>query len=167
MDRNIDELTTRDYIRILYRVANSIYSLRFKNHRFSQEVTINSVALSTLNVIQMNEGDNSLEISKKMGVSRSAVSQMLAKLESNGLIEKKKKDGNKKEVYPYLTEAGKKCVQDYRAVHDEFYEGFNEILKDYNEEEKKAVYDFLSRSKAFLRDFQSEYMAEGEKYEWE
>lgn len=70
---------------------NNIQYIRNRNYQFDENMSINSAALSTLNVIDMNQGDNCLELSQRMVISKSAVSQTVKKLETLGLREKTSK----------------------------------------------------------------------------
>lgn len=151
---------TVEYIRSLYRLSTRIHCLRCKNIQNKTEASVNACSLSMLEIINNNQGKNSICFCRLLGLTRSAVSQMLAKLEQQELIEKKYKDGNRKEFYLYLTDKGRQCLAEYEEIHSLFYEAFGKVLDDLNESETHTVMTFLTRSGEVLEDFSKRYLTE-------
>ncbi|PKG22641.1 MarR family winged helix-turn-helix transcriptional regulator [Niallia nealsonii] len=67
---------------------------------------INMVEVHTLTVIEENPGTTVTEVALEWNRTRGAVSQIITKLEQRGLIIRKKKAGNAKNVHLYVTDKG-------------------------------------------------------------
>ena len=72
-------------------------------------------------------------LSVKLGVTKSAVTQMSIKLLDKGLIEKFQDSKNKKEKYFRLTNEGKKARETYMAHHDQALNEMRAYLCSLNE----------------------------------
>ena len=142
-----------EYIRSLYLLSSRIHLIRSRDIYILPDVRLNSAALSMLNVIGCNDGVSSVEISRIMNISKSAVSQMTAKLERQKLAVKKQTGTSKKGFSLYLTDKGRQCVEEYRSVHDLFYERVDGVLCELGEEKSQVALDFLTRINAALADF--------------
>lgn len=77
--------------------------------------------IHTIAVIGLNPDINCMKLSKKMGVTRGAISQIVNRLEKKNLISKYKKEDNKKEVYLKLEELGIIAYQNQKNIGDKFY----------------------------------------------
>lgn len=146
-----------DFLRQLYRTGNLVHHIRSKSFSTQSGAILNSAALSTLDVIDMNPGATSSEISRKMGISKSAVSQMITKLEKQELLERRTGE-NKKEFYPYLTRKGMTCTEDYRELRNQFYKGAGEYLSAFDSDQRQTILEFLTGMNDYFDDFDSEYL---------
>ena len=70
--------------------------------------TINMVEVHTLTLIADQPGIMAKDVALMWNRTKGAVSQTLAKLEKRGLIERRKEDGNAKNIHLYVTAAGQK-----------------------------------------------------------
>lgn len=152
---------TAEYIRSLYNLSTRIHCMRSKDIPTQSGAEANWCSLSMLDIINKNQGKNSICFCRMLGLTRSAVSQMLNKLETQGLIQKKYKDGNRKEFFLYLTDKGRQCLAEYEVIHNLFYDAFNKILEDLGESESGTIMTFLKRSGEVLEDFSKRYLTEG------
>lgn len=142
-----------NYLKVIYSFSATIDKLRKTDITLDCGVTINTAAMSMMNVIDMNSEMTVTDLGQKMHLTKGAVSQMLTKLCKMGLTAKEQYDGNEKRVYPVLTERGKTVVDEYREKHQVFYTGVAELLDGYTEEDCNVIYQFL---KGF-DDLASEY----------
>lgn len=71
-----------------------------------------------LQAVGLSEGSNVKSLGDSLAVTKSAMSQMVSKLESKGLVEKRDAADNDKETLVYLTKSGWEAF----AVHREFHE---------------------------------------------
>jgi DNA-binding MarR family transcriptional regulator len=85
---------------------------------------------------------NISELAYEIGMTKSAASQVIAKLNRKKLIFKKRK---RKEVYPYLTEEGQRAFDGHKRYHEtqNQYSVFKNTTK-YTPEIKRLIADFLS-----------------------
>ncbi len=111
----------RTYTHLLYSISGVINKLKMKEIRMESGVKINSAAMSLLNVIDTYPGMSVTDLSRRMDLTKSAISQMLKKLCALGLLKKSRNGGNSKNVYPELTEKGRRTAVEYREKHDRFY----------------------------------------------
>ncbi|MFF0826040.1 MarR family winged helix-turn-helix transcriptional regulator [Brevibacillus sp. NPDC003359] len=78
--------------------------------------TINMMEVHTLTVIEENPGITVTEVALEWNRTKSAVSQIITKLEKRGLIIRKKEHDNAKNVHLYVTDKGEvlsKAHKDY------------------------------------------------------
>ena len=118
-------------------------------------VKLNTAAMSLINVIDMNPGMSVTDLSKRMNLTKSAVSQMLKKLCALGLLKKSRNDGNEKNVYPELTEPGKATAAEYRKKHDKFYLCMTDLLNRYDPDGQELILRFLTEADEVIREFSS------------
>lgn len=142
-----------NYLKLIYDFSATINKLRKTDITLDCGVTINTAAMSMMNVIDLNKEMTVTDLGQKMRLTKGAVSQMLTKLCKMGLTTKEQYDGNEKSIYPVLTEIGKTVVKEYREKHQEFYSGTEKLLEGYTDENRKAIFRFLKE----FDDFSNEY----------
>ena len=89
-------------------------------------------------------------LSVKLGVTKSAVTQMSIKLLDKGLIEKFQDSKNKKEKYFRLTNEGKKARETYMAHHDQALNEMRAYLCSLNENDKNTILTFMKMMKQYM-----------------
>ncbi len=143
------------YTHLIYDISGMINKLKMKDIQMKNGVKLNSAAMSMLNVIDMNPGMSVTDLSIRMNLTKSAVSQMLKKLCALRLIKKNKNNCNDKNVYPELTELGKTTVVEYREKHDRFYLCMTDLLDRYDSDGQEFIYRFLTEADHAIRAFSS------------
>ena len=83
-----------------------------------------------LQAVGLCEGSNVKSLGDSLAVTKSAMSQMVSKLEGKGLVSKRSAPDNDKETLVYLTEDGWEAF----AVHREFHERHMNTLRERLEE---------------------------------
>lgn len=107
--------------------------------------TINMVEVHTLTLIEQNPGIMAKEVALMWNRTKGAVSQTLSKLEKRGFIERRKENGNVKNVHLYVTAAGQKLSEahrNYDLSHLLFTD--TEVRKDCSEKELEVFYKVLA-----------------------
>ena len=89
-------------------------------------------------------------LSVKLGVTKSAVTQMSIKLLDKELIEKFQDSKNKKEKYFRLTNEGKKARETYMAHHDQALNEMSPYLCSLNENDKNTILTFMKMMKQYM-----------------
>lgn len=74
---------------------------------------------------------NVTDFAKALGVTKGAVSQVVKKLESKGVVKRYKSGTNGKEVFLELTETGRKIYVEHKKTNDETIEPLLNELKKY------------------------------------
>ena len=69
--------------------------------------------------VGVNPHMNITELARASGVTKGAISQIVKKLETKGVIRRYKKAANDKEVFIELTETGKKTCEERRRINKE------------------------------------------------
>lgn len=95
----------------------------------------NSVEVHTLSYIAEFPGISATEIAREWNRTKGAVSQIIKKLLSRGLIIREKKEGNDKTVCLYVTEEGKRLDAAHRAYDTRNYRRFLKLMKEHFNEE--------------------------------
>ncbi len=113
-------------------VSSESYKECFSNMSYKE--------VSYLSEIHIHKGISLVELSKKMGVTKSAVSQIVNKLCKKKYIEKKKSKYDKRESNLYLTE---KIEKVYAKNDKSLNKIFDESLSSISEEEKKIFCGLL------------------------
>ncbi len=96
--------------------------------------------VSYLSEIHINRGISLVDLSKKMGVTKSAVSQIVTKMCKKGYIEKRKSLDDKRESNLYLTESIERIYTENDKVLNRI---FDETLSSISTEEKELLCTLL------------------------
>lgn len=75
----------------------------------------------TLSAIAAKEGINLTELAQYQGVSRSAISQVVIKLEKKGMIVKKQKWDNKKEIILFPSNLGRETIKNFDLTRERIF----------------------------------------------
>lgn len=93
---------------------------------------------------------NASQLSDKLDITNGAVTQTAQKLIQKKLIEKYKKETNRKEVYFKLTELGIIAYQNHKAFHKELEDKIAEYLKGLSREQLEAILGLVAIAEAHL-----------------
>lgn len=105
--------------------------------------------LELLEKIDEYPAANGSALSAKSGVTKSAVTQICARLMEKGLIERFQSPANKKERYYRLTEAGKRAREAYAEGSRAASEQLQSYLCSLGEGDKRAIVTFISMMKRY------------------
>lgn len=112
-----------------------------KAKRFGTAHLLYQSEIHFIESIGLSGGYCASELSKKLGITNGAVTQVADKLLKKKLIRKYKKAENKKTVYITLTKEG---VRAYKN-HEKFHEGFNKKLTAYLNSLSKKEFSAIAR----------------------
>ena len=90
-------------------------------------------------------GDNISELAIRLGVTKGAVSQMVQKLEIRGYLNRKKGEGNRKNVCLQLTRRGKTAFDWHRSLHTCVDEQILSGLKSLNPRDLHLIVEIFTR----------------------
>ena len=95
------------------------------------------------------------EIARNLGVTRGAVSQIVAKLKRKGLIEKAEaKDGRC--IIFKLTQKGETAYLGHQKIHFLFIEHIEKIMEYYPNDQISVVLDFFNKLETSVEDMLSD-----------
>ena len=86
--------------------------------------------IHTVDAIGNNDGINVTTLAARLGVTKGAVSQMVAKLKKRGLVNKLKSVDNERDVILTLTAKGRRAYEAHKRYHLELYRDFLKQIDD-------------------------------------
>ncbi len=96
--------------------------------------------VSYLSEIHIHKGISSVDLARKIGVTKSAVSQIISKMCSKGYVEKKKSNDDGRESNLFLTERIERVYEENDKILGKI---FDESLSSISIEEKKTLCSLL------------------------
>lgn len=103
------------YIGRSYQMESLHYLLMKTHTMLNRHILSEAMALGysagqpkVLEYLSKNEGSDQKTIAAYCEIEQATVGSILLRMESAGLIERRQKDGNRRSLYVYLTEKGKK-----------------------------------------------------------
>ncbi|WP_319468668.1 MarR family transcriptional regulator [uncultured Pseudodesulfovibrio sp.] len=105
----------------LMRIINKHSRIEELPIRTGKNVGLTAREVHCLNVIGQQEGINIKTIGDTLGVTKSAASQMVGKLEKKGFAQKEKAVNNDKEILAYLTDTGWDAFKAHKEFHERHF----------------------------------------------
>jgi len=121
-------------------VVGSIHDMHGPHHDFGTGVPLCRAEAHLIQAIGELPGVNVTGLAQHLGVTKGAVSQMVRKLASKGLLQRTHRSGNAKEVYPELTELGGEAFH----AHSHFHAAMFDVVKAYHGEQMLGKLQTLS-----------------------
>ena len=135
------------------RITNTINNLHSENISFNESVALTLGEIHLIECIGKHEDTNVTEISKILGNTRGAVSQMAKKLEKKGLIVKTKKGDNNKEIILQLSKEGNEIFLEHESFHLSLYEDILSTLDSSSEENIEVVKNILNSIEKYINQY--------------
>ena len=138
------------------RTAMSYHKLMMENHTFFSRMVferLSGTGLSTgqpkiLEYLFSHDGAIQKDIAEACTVEPATATSLLSRMEKNGLVERKSKDGDRRYTCVFLTEKGRTDA----ALSIDALTGLEEIALDgFSEDEKKRFISYLKRVNDNLR----------------
>lgn len=98
-----------------------------------------------INVVFRHPGYNTKALAKHLRLTLGAITQWGNKLEEKGLVERFRKDGNKKEIYYRLTAKGEVARKGHLAYHEDANQKMCAYLSSHTSEEQKIIISFIEK----------------------
>lgn len=95
-----------------------------------------------LDYLQNHNGCVQKEIAKGCHIEPASITVILKGMENKGYIERKMLNGDRRSLYVFLTEKGKKYIE---YLNEKFDKVENTALKNFSEDEKQQLNDLLMR----------------------
>lgn len=111
----------------------------YSTHQYDAQlpVALTMIEVHTLSYIEDHPGTTATELVRFWDKTKGAISQVLARLLSFGLIEKRNENGNAKTLHLYVTEQGRQISKAHK-LYD-----INDITKTMSELQKRCTVDEL------------------------
>lgn len=123
---SIQNLTSR-----LMRIINKHSRIEELPIQTGKNTGLTAREVHCLNAIGVQEGINIKSIGDFLGVTKSAASQMVRKLENKGFARKEDAPDNDKEVLAYLTETGWEAFSAHKEFHERHLKTLTKRLDDF------------------------------------
>ena len=116
------------------------------------------VEVHTLTLIDEHPGIMAKEVAMMWNRTKGAVSQTLAKLEKRGFIERRKENGNAKNVYIYVTPEGKRLSEAHRMYDlKQLAWTDSELHKTFSHREIEDFYHVMQRYTELIKLISEEH----------
>jgi DNA-binding MarR family transcriptional regulator len=107
----------REISRKLLRILNKHARIEEHSIRLDEELEMTPKEIHTIQAIGENEQINITEVGAYFGVTKSAASQMIARLSEKGIVEKESAAHSNKELRLFLTELGWRAFNAHEKLH--------------------------------------------------
>jgi DNA-binding MarR family transcriptional regulator len=126
-----------------FRIVNHFAVIEKRPKKYGTDELFHKLEIHTIHAIGENPGINITELAKWHGITKSAVSQVVKKLEKRGHIFRYKAPDNDKEVLFKLTEKGRKPYEGHKKLHAKIDESLIEEIAALPEEKYQFLLDFF------------------------
>ena len=127
----------------MMQLFNRFSELSKKSFEYCEDISLYPTEIHTIEYIALTSSTNMTDIANQMGLTKGAVSKMIAKLESQGLLERYKYQPSQKDIYIHLTELGVRAYEGHKAYHADMWEHLNSHFSGLDEAHQQVIIDFL------------------------
>lgn len=132
-----------------HRIMNKMMMIEKTPRTFGTEFLLYPSEIHTIEAIGNNPGVNVTELAKRQGVTKGAVSQLIARLVKKDLVIKMKDMNNDRGVFLKLSKSGEKAF----VAHKDFHSKVHSPLKEFVEKSSRENLDFVDQLFAFIETF--------------
>lgn len=144
-----------DCQRVMERMSALQYKITCNNKRpksFGTDKLLYQSEIHFIDAVGIEGEVNASQLSGRLGVSNGAITQVADKLSKKKLIEKYKKNDNRKEVYFRLTEQGKVAYENHKNFHRELSEKITAYLEGLSSKQIEGILGLIAVSDENLPD---------------
>jgi DNA-binding MarR family transcriptional regulator len=143
-------MATDEFVSQIKAIINHLIFLEKKKNFIFEGISLYPSEIHLMLETKGEQAVNATKIADKLGISKGAVSQTLARLEKKGIIKKIKDPNYKNELSIFLTPLGKRAYDQYQILCTAIIKHFCTIISHYSEDEQKVIKRFLSDFKDTL-----------------
>lgn len=146
--------TDVEAVDILHQVS-AIYVGTKVAHDYGTGESYTAVEVHTLKYIADHDGITVTQLARDYGKTKGAISQILKKIESKGLIYRQADPENDKRYHIYLTEKGKTLDQAHRTYDaSRFGESMGRVRQKFSDEEVNIAFTVMEEWLEIRREIQ-------------
>lgn len=127
----------------MLRLFNKFARNEKKARHYGVDELLHLSEIHMIMLIGNNAGVHVSELARSAGITRGAVSQVVAKLEKKGLIKKMGDPEHSLKMVPELTNKGKVAYYTHEQYHEEIDNELYEYLRNLTDEQIAVIEDFL------------------------
>jgi len=129
----------------ILRISNKLIFLEKKSIVKHGGLKLYPSEIHLIDVIVKGQDINASKMAARLGVTKGAVSQTLARLEKKGILYKTKDPQNRNELTVHFTPLGKKVLEEQRKLRTTFHEQYDKYFSNISEEEEVIIMGFLKK----------------------
>ena len=130
-------------IESFFRIVNHFAVIEKKPKNYGTDETFHKLEIHTIHAIGENPGINVTELARWHGITKSAVSQVVKKLEKRKLIYRYHAPDNAKEVLFQLTDKGEKAYEGHKKHHERIDKALIKEIGKLPEDKYNFLMDFF------------------------
>ena len=134
----------------ILRITNKLIFLEKKSIIKHGDLKLYPSEIHLIDVIAKGQDINASKMAARLGVTKGAVSQTLARLEKKGILYKTKDSQNKNELTVHFTSLGKKVLEEQKKLQTTFYEEYAKYFSNVSEKEEVIIMGFLKKMGDFF-----------------
>jgi len=104
----------------LLRLVTKISEMECKVRNYGTDVPLYEAEIHMIKAIKESEGIHVTGLAEQLGVTKGAVSQIIAKIDKKGMIVKDRDASNQSRLVLRLSEKGETAYQDHEKLHGAF-----------------------------------------------
>jgi DNA-binding MarR family transcriptional regulator len=121
-------------------------SLRAEDENFIGKRPVSLSECHLLHHVGLEGHPNATRLAKALGMTKSGVSKLTAKLQKKRFILTERIPGNRKEIYYRLTADGEKIFRIHAKLHLAAEDKMIQVIRKYGEEDLAVIGDFLRKT---------------------
>jgi DNA-binding MarR family transcriptional regulator len=127
----------------MMELFNRSLELSKKSYEYCPGVSLYPNEIHTVEYIAESSTTNMTDIANRMGITKGAVTKMVAKLEEQGLLVRYKYRPSQKEIYVHLTELGVSAYEGHKAYHAVMRQQLSSSFDGLDRDHQQTILDFL------------------------
>ena len=144
-DRSSESVSVRDISDALLQLVATFDQVDGAPRGFGTETPLSHLDIHLLQHVADRPQDNASAIAQQFGVTRGAVSQHVAWLRSEGLLEPADRPSRGRSLRLVLTDGGRRAVEEHERLHERYSVLAGSLLLAASAGEKKQLLEFLRR----------------------
>lgn len=141
-----------DFIILFTRIANKLNDLEKIPIDFGTGEMLYPAEIHTIDAIG-DRCETVTEISNRFGITKGAVSQVIAKLNKRGYVKKVRNIANSKEIILSLTDKGQKAYQSHKDLHQAMNDEIVKVIGSFPGEWLQSFYDMLTQIEKYINEY--------------
>ncbi|MFA5571423.1 MAG: MarR family winged helix-turn-helix transcriptional regulator [Sphaerochaetaceae bacterium] len=128
----------------IFEIMRSLEEANKKPKDYGNGVVLGYAELQFLETVFRYPNEHATELSNRLNITKGAVTQMVAKLSTKGLITITQREHNRQKKFYSPTVQGEQMIQHYQRHHYEANQKLCTYMATLDDKEAQAVYSFLS-----------------------
>ena len=129
----------------ILRISNKLIFLEKKSIIKHGDLKLYPSEIHLIDVIAKGQDINASKMAARLGVTKGAVSQTLARLERKGILYKTRDPQNRNELTVHFTPLGKKVLEEQKKLRTTFYDEYAKYFSNISEKEEVIIMGFLRK----------------------